>query len=93
MVGSALAWAVRHSPGIGVGCPRIAVIGGTHRKALRNGDLDVFSIGFESCQGHTVYQDARESEIIELVEGLDQKWTDSQHGWASCRAVEIQCKE
>ena len=69
------------------------MIDGAHGKALRNGNLDVFSIGFESSQSHTVDQDARESEITELIEGLDRRWTDSQHGWAGCKAIEIQCGE
>lgn len=46
------------------------MIDGGHRIAPRNGNPDVFSIGFESCQGHTVDQDACESEIIGLIDEL-----------------------
>lgn len=61
--------ATRHCVRRGVGDPRISG-GGRDGRSLADGDPDVLLIGFESGYGHTIDQNARESEIFKLRDGF-----------------------
>ena len=61
--------ATRHCVRRGVGDPRISA-GGRDGRPLADGDPDVLLIGFESRYGHTIDQNAGESDIFKLRDGF-----------------------
>jgi len=48
-----LAPAIRHCPGMGIGCPRITETGGRDGRPLTSRYPEVLLIGLESRDGHT----------------------------------------
>ena len=71
--------ATRHCTRMGVGGPRIR--GRNGRPLINREPDDVLLAGFESGYGHAVDQNARESELFKLSDGLSWTWIGLQYGW------------